>query len=358
MNIFKRIYRKGESARLYNMLIEGYTGLDEVKQYDSSGKWKNEVLLYKNVYHPFILESAGSLLKEAQSYEEQNEANRLQKYLEAEAFARASLDFEASSLAYSLLGQIELGKKNLPLAYEQLQQALKLYQSDAQHWVDFSIGKAFYSMAQIEHASNKTGKAIKTLISGQIFLENEWIKYQRAQEIMPHLVRVKMNRQYAEIQEELSKLGQAYRENAPNQLSAALDEFESAAIQNPEDYLNLLAYGGLMEEIDENEAIQLYEQAANHEESAELALSKLGVLFLNKANAPRNNTKKISINNADGQKERTDYYLRKAYPYFQKIIELNAKSGEALNSLLYITLKLEEDEDYRKYKAMQSKLDE
>ena len=111
MNIFKRIYRKGESSKLYNMLIEGYTGLDGVKQYDHEGKWLNDVLLYKNVYHPFILESAGALLKEAQSYQGRNESVRMQTYAESEAFVRASLNFEASSLAHSILGQIENREK-------------------------------------------------------------------------------------------------------------------------------------------------------------------------------------------------------------------------------------------------------
>ncbi len=357
MNIFKRIYRKGESSKLYNMLIEGYTGLDEVKQYDVDGKWSNDVLLYKNVYHPFVLESAGALLKEAQSYQRQNESERMQAYLESEAFARASLDFEASSLAHSILGQIEMGKNNLPFASEQLNLAVEMYQSDAQHWIDFSIGKAFLSLAQVENLTNKTGKAIKTLIWGQVFMENEWLKYMSSKEIMPPLVRARMNRQYENIQEELSQLERVYRSSAPNQLSAALDEFESALAANPGDVLSLLAYGRLMEEIDENEAIQLYEQAASRGKNAELALSKLGGLFLNKASAPRNTAKSLVVNEADSQKERSEYYLRKAYPYFQKIIEVNAKSEEALNSLLYITLKLEQKEDYRKYKAMQDKLD-
>ena len=57
---------------------------------------------------------------------------------------------------------------------------------------------------------------------------------------MPPLVRARMNRQYENIQEELSRSELVYRGGSPNQLSAALDEFESAAMQNPEDDLEFI----------------------------------------------------------------------------------------------------------------------
>jgi hypothetical protein len=206
INIFKRMYRMGQSDKLYNFLLEGYQGLDQVENYAPNKQWDGDVQLYQTMYYPFVMESAENLLIEAQSGKGLSDNKRLQKYHEAEQFVNLGLKYRESSAAYAMLGQIELGKDNPQKAYAHFAHALKIYQGSEQKYVDFSIGKAIYYRALIEKASNLTTTAMQTLRWGQIFIEDEHLKFNSRIETKAEILQIKSESAYLSIQKDFSSL--------------------------------------------------------------------------------------------------------------------------------------------------------
>jgi hypothetical protein len=357
INIFKRMYRMGQSDKLYNFLLEGYRGLDEVEDYAPNRRWEGDVQLYQTMYYPFVMESAENLLLEAQSGKGLSDAKRLQKYMEAEEFVQLGLRFKESSAAYVLLGQIELGKDDPQKAYAHFDRALSLYQSKGQKYVEFSIGKAIYYRALIEKASNLGGAALQTLRWGQVFLENEHLKYLELNNSRAEVLQVKAESTYLSIQRELAQLEERYRKEAPGQAGQAMEAFEQKIDQNRNDYLQLVAYASLLEEMDDEEALVWYERALSLSEGGILAQKKLGLLLLNKARAITGGRQNPAVSVANKTQPEEVKLLERAYPLLQRAIEADPGSEEVLEALLYITDQLDLRDDYRTYRVMRDRID-
>lgn len=357
INIFKRMYRMGQSDKLYNFLLEGYRGLDQVEDYAPNRRWEGDVQLYQTMYYPFVIESAENLLLEAQSGKGLSDAKRLQKYLEAEEFVQLSLQFKESSTAYVLLGQIELGKDDPQKAYAHFAHALSLYKGKGQKYVDFSIGKAIYYRALIEKASNLGGAALQTLHWGQVFLENEHLKYLAISDSKAEVLQVKAESTFLSIQSDLAELEERYRKESPDQAMQALEAFEQQIDQNRNDYIQLVAYASLLEETDQDEAIKWYERALSLSEEGILAQKKLGLLLFNKAKALTGGRQNPAISVANKMQVEEVKLLENAYPYLQKAIEADPGSAQVLEALLYIADRLDLRDDYRTYRVMRDRID-
>lgn len=357
INIFKRMYRMGLSDKLYNFLLEGYKGFEQVDKYDRNGRWEDKVLLYRTMYYPFVMESAENLLIEAESDRGLSEAKRMQNYRDAEAFIRLSLDVKESSAAYVLLGQVELGKDNPQEAYRYFSRALNFYRKDRPSSVDFSIGKAIYYRALIEKASNLTSEAVKTLRWGRVFMENEHLRFNASRETRAPVIQVKAEAEYLGLQGDLLDLETKYLENTPGILDRTLQLFEKEVDQYPNSYLSLIAYGSLLEESNAEKALKLYERAARASADDVLALKKIGLLLLEKAKsyAPARQGQTVTMVRGELQRDEA-VLLERIYPYLKKVIASDPESGEVIEGLLYIADRLDLREDYRNYRAMRDKL--
>ena len=357
INIFKRMYRMGQSDKLYNFLLEGYQGLDQVEDYAPNKQWDSDVQLYQTMYYPFIMESAENLLIEAQSEKGLSNNKRLQKYKDAEQFVRLGLKYRKSSTAYSMLGQIELGKDNPQKAYAHFAHALNLYQSPEQKYIDFSIGKAIYYRALIEKASNLTATAMQTLRWGQIFMEDEHFKFNSIIDTKAEILQIKAESAYLSIQNDLSSLEEKYIKEAPEQVTAVIEAFQQTIDQNRNDYLQLIAYSSLLEKTNKDEAIKWYERALPLQGNNILAQKKLGLLLLDQAKVLTGNNQNRAISVANKTQEKEIELLKRVYPYLKNVINSDSGSREVLEALLYITDRLNLKDDYRAYRVMKDKID-
>lgn len=143
-------------------------------------------------------------------------------------------------------------------------------------------------------------------------------------------------------------------EEAKAELESAIE----AEPDNPDLYFSL---GVMYQELENNkEAVSAYEQAIEADENHFNSLFNLAVIHFNDAVETIKEKNNLGFSTADKKKEKelakqANEKLKKALPYWEKIIELDPKNRTALEQLRFIYAQLRMPE---KVQEMQNKLEE
>ena len=163
--------------------------------------------------------------------------------------------------------------------------------------------------------------------------------------------------QYAQATADLGALRLDLLLNSPLHRDVALNEFEAAVAERPDDGVLWLAYAQLLEAVDEDKAIAAYDKAAAIESSAFLAHYNLGALYNNRA-ATAARLANATGSDLEYQVHQTELVLAltTALPHFEKAHELDPTDASVLDALLQATMMLGDMPAYEAYKAKRDAL--
>jgi Tfp pilus assembly protein PilF len=347
---------KEQAQALEDLLMGAYDDFKQAKATDN-GKWGkkvDEALANMNVaFLQAGLAALNMTYDKAKTAEEKQEA--FQGTLEAMNYA---IEISAADyFPFDLRGQAKLGLRDSVGAHSDFGAAAKLIEGNTHTRTDLLIAYTYYRKAILErYNQNNVDAALKTLDMGKTMLDREWSKITAKKAEMKAEEFAKLQKQYDDAKEDLSKFELDLLLNAPDKLQEAIDKFKGAISKEPNNYVLHVAYAQLLEKVGKSEeAAGIYETATKIDPSKQMAWFNLGAMYVNKAVALYAEANKISDDPAKAKalQGQADELFRKALPFLQKANEIDKCDLETLRALLQLTINLQMTEEYSKYKEIE-----
>jgi hypothetical protein len=351
-----------ESTRLLNMIsssnMENSTEVAQLFNSILSGK----IEAYKEITHQLNLIMSGNNEAYSKIVQLLNliVSGKIEAYTEIVQLMDVSADIDPNSyIPFDLRGQAKLGLLDSAGAHADFSNATRLIEANTHTRPDLLIGYSYYRKALIErYQQRNVNAALATLDKGKAALEREWGKVAAKRSEMKPEDFANQEKQYADAKGDLTNFELDLLLNAPEKLQQAIDKFKVAIGNEPNNYVLHVAYAQLLEKINKSEdAAAIYEKATRIDPANQMAWFNLGAMYVNKAVALYQEANKISDNPAKAKQLQTqaDDLFRQALPYLQKANEIDQCDSETLRALLQLTINLQMNDEYKKYKDMDQK---
>ncbi len=360
MQLFQKAAQEQNYAYLEsNNLIEVYNDFKAAEKHDEAEKWKKKIELDYLLIKPMFTQMGMTLVQQKQ-------------YDEAWKYLSASNEIEEDYIVYDLLGQIEQQEKHYKKAISYFEKSISLFQSNPSNNPDVFIAYTYYRKAMIHfyysgHYSEledlyvptdeDEDAAFSTVTEGKEVLEKEYQKIIKSKDDYSEEIQNKYKEQYLYAKDALNKFELDLYMKTPDKLDDAIKQFETSLKENPNDYFVQIAFASLLEKKDMDKAIAAYEKAIEIDGRKGEAYFNLGAIYTNKAAEVMKEANELDDYNKIGEMEKEAVeYLSKSKPYFEKYLEIDPQSLEAIRALKQVTLRQGDDEGFMKYKKMEQDL--
>lgn len=335
------LYKKEPTSKAHDPLV-AYTDLKSAIKYDD-GSWAEKIKSELFILNNFLLNAGINWLNAAYSSTEKNSS-----YTSSMAYLNASAEINPDYyLTYDLIAQCHLGLQDSPMALQFFETAIQKYNATPPEKPDFKQAYVYYRASIIHwYHFEDMDKALAMIQDGIAFLASSIVEGDETKD------------GYEAALEDLNRMELSIYMNMPDKIEEAISKFESAILENPDDYFVHVVLAGLYEKTDETKAIATYKKAIAIDPNQETAYFNLGALLNNRAvaiNKQMNNPETDAIEYDKLGKELTEVF-KLAMPYFEKVLELKPDSKDAMRPLLQIYIFLEMTEEYNSLKLKFDKL--
>ncbi len=311
-----------------------YHDLKMVSQFDHKGIWTDQVKQHLNDLRPVVTNNSIKLI---QSLYTQNLApqQKTETASLAQGFLEILIDMEPDNYVnYDLRGQVKLAVMDSLTAMMDFQNSIKLYKNKPPLVADFFIAYTYYRTALIQReALAAESQARSTLQAGLRFLESE------RRRMEPLSIQQQQQYQKALIDLQNFELDLYYQD--PGLTKQALQKFETALINDPNNYTNRCAYASLLEANYPEKAVAQYLEAIN-----------VGVLYLNQSiRFIKQSTPQVDLINREIE---ANQIAKKALPYLEEAYKIDPKDKSLLQTIIDISMKVNDLVKYQYYKNIRS----
>jgi tetratricopeptide (TPR) repeat protein len=311
---------------------------DEKQRYAKLAK--KDLELY---FNSFL--STGMLSLNSSNYDE------VLPYLNAAEYISKNVLAEENYMVYDFRAQVFLGKADSVSAQKDFLTAIDVFTNHPPKRPDQLVAYVYYRCALIARYKDKdSDQALKYIRSGTEMLEKEHNRLTASDYDTETWERLSI--QYQEAKADLSAFELDILLNSPDKLKEALTQFENAVKAEPNNYIKHVAYAQLLEKVNPEKSIEVYEKAIKIDESKQMAIFNLGALYVNKAAAAsRAMNETADVAEADRLEKEVVENFKKALPLLEKAHAITPKDLSTIRALKQITIYLGMNEDYNKYKA-------
>lgn len=331
-----------------NNLLKAHTAFKNAKKHDD-GKWGEKVDKELGLlYNAFLTSAVGALNKATQLQGEQATT----AYSETKKYLEICIEIDNSNyLGYDLLGQAELGLKDSTNAIKSFNKAAQAFITNPPSRADLLIGYVYYRIGLLErYMNNDLDKALTAIGQGKEIVEKEWERWQAMLVNLPDEQKQAVTEQYNNAKGDLSRFELDILLNSPSKLGEALVKFEKVAKEEPDNYTMQIAYAQLLENADPEKAIVVYQKAIKINPENSHAYFNLGALYNNIAAKYYNQANELDWEESEPLQQQAIEYMGKAYPNFQKVLEITPDDVATLRALAQLAISLDKVDDYKKYK--------
>lgn len=345
-----------QAKSLENHLMSSYNDFKQAKATDD-GKWGKKVDdALTNLNVAFL--QAGLAALNMTFGKEMTAEKKAEAYKDVLDAMNLSVEIDPNNyFSYDLRGQAHLGLGDSTKALSDFTNAARLIEGNTHQRPDLLVAYTYYRKALIERFFSKSiDAALGTVEKGKVALDKEWAKIVAKKAEMKPEDFAKQQTQYDGAKEDLGKFELDLLLNAPEKLQQAIDKFKDAIVTEPKNYVLHVAYAQLLEKVGKtDEAATIYEKATTIDPAKQMAWFNLGAMYVNKAVALYTEANAISDNPAKAKslQDEGNVLFRKALPYLQKANEIDKCDMETLRALLQITINLQLNDEYTKYKAIE-----
>lgn len=343
-----------EQKRFEDALLSAYRDFISSLSYDKGSYYKKIDLEVKNLHHSLLQEGLKSL----------NEYNDLvfngktdPKLLKrAEDYLTAAHEIRDTYLVNDLLGQVFLDKGMKKEARGYFSSSAELYSQHLPDEPDFLMAYVYYRLAAIDK-QDSIRIALLDAERGIKLMESE---YNRFNSIKANLAPPRIDElenQYALAMNDLEDIKLDLFLSSQELYVEALHVFEEKLLASPGDVDLLIAYASLLERSDKQKAIETYQKVLGINPENRLALFNTGALYYGKGKELFELAQKEDISKQYQiltEEAIQDFELSR--PYFEKVLELDPASLDAILALKTIAYILDDKESYLKYQVMENEL--
>lgn len=261
---------------------------------------------------------------------------------------------------YNLRGQTYLAIGDSTKAYNDFNTGAKRYASDSPEIPDANIGYAYYSMAVIERYNNDNlDKALELVQSGNELMgsESDRLKAMYETGSITQRVYASQSPQFNNIVDALNRFELDIYNASPEKYDEAVEKFQKAIKENPNDANMLIVYGGLIEYNDPEGAYEAYTKAIEVDPTSPIAYFNAGAIKVNQGvQYARKANEETDFTRANEWQEKVNEEFSKALPHLKKAHELEPDNIYVIDALLQVTIQLEMMDEYKMYKEKQKVL--
>ncbi len=333
-------------AKYQDNLLKANDAFKKARKHDD-GKWGQKIDRELSLMYNTFLTSALGILNTANQ-----EPNSQQAYAKAKEYLDICIDINSDNyLSYDLLGQTELGLKDSTNALKSFNKASQAFLANTPIQPDMLIGYVYYRIGLIERYMNRDmDKALTAIGQGKEIVEKEWERWQEKLGSLSEEQQQQVSAQYQSTLQDLSRFELDILLNSPEKMSEALVKFEKAANEEPDNYTVRVAYAQLLENVDTEKAIVQYQKAIEIDPNKTMAYFNLGAIYNNMAAKFYKKANELDWEESEPLQKKAIEYMGKAYPNFQKVIEISPDDVSTLQALAQIAITLEKVDDYKIYK--------
>lgn len=277
------------------------------------------------------------------SYSQKSSSESKDSYKKAISIGEKSIKIKPTYTAHSLLGSNYLMLGDSVSSLENLYKAIELFSSDEHKNADLNIGYDFYRVALIErYKNNDLDKTIEIINLGIETVNKEFETKKSDKKSAKD-----------DIIEDLNNFLLDVYLNHPTKREEALQKFEKAVKQDPENYIKVIAYAQLLEKNNQIEkAVKQYKKATYIEPNKKIAFFNLGVIYNNQATAIYKEMNQLDDYGVEYKKLEESHIsnMKEAKVYFESVYRIDPKDYYNVRALMQICITLNETEEYTKYK--------
>lgn len=355
---------EAEEAVMETVVIDAYEDFRNAKKHDD-GKWGKKVDQQLSVMGTMILQAGLTILNGTYDDKMTNEEKQVAygevvKYMD---LAKESMG--DNYMVYDLRGQASLNLGDSLEALESFKTAVNVFESNEPKRPDQLIAYVLYRKALIERYNSEAkdlDAALASLDKGKELLKKENKRMMANKSSYTDEQVQAIQKQYTNAKEDLDKFELDILLNSPGKLQQAIDKFDQATANEPDNYILHVAYAQLLEKVDVVKAEEMYKAATRIDPKKHIAFFNLGALFVNQAvekyklaNAEEKDFEKAKALQGEG-----DRLYAKAFPWLTQAQEIEACDRPTLDALKNICINLGSSDDeaeaakysaaYKKYK--------
>lgn len=351
---------EGDQSFLEGAVMNAYQDFKNARQHDD-GKWGKKVDAEMKMIGGLILQSGLSILNGTFD-DKMTASEKKEAYKETIKYMDIAEEIEPNNyMVYDLRGQAALNLNDSTKALGDFTAAAGKFKENEPSRPDMLVSYTYYRKALVERYKNHDlDAALKSLDDGKAVLEKEYkrIMAKKADYSADQIAGI--DKQHTNCKEDLSRFELDILLNTPDKLQQAIDKFEQATKDEPNNYIIHVAYAQLLEKVDKSKAEEIYVAATKVDPKKHIAFFNLGAMFVNQgvekykaANEEEKDFEKAKVLQEEG-----DALYKKAFPYLVKAQELEPCERETLQALLNICINLSAadesyNEAYTKYKDAQ-----
>ncbi len=351
------VLSEDETAFMQNAVLGAYEDFKNAKKYDVADKWGKKIDQQTKGLSGMILNGGAQILNGTFGKDLKDEEKKVM-YAEVIKYMDAVTELSPNMhLAYDFKGQSYLNSGDTANAYASFSKAAEVFNENEPRQPDQLIAYVYYRKALIErYSKNDLDAALASLEAGKPALDKEHDRYLKIEGLQPAQIE-NINSDYTNAKEQISRFELDILLNSPGKLQQALDKFEKATAEEPDNYIIHVAYAQLLEKFDLAKAEEVYKTATKIDPGKQIAWFNLGALYVNKGvEAYKKANEEDDMEKARAlQKEGNDAYTS-AFPYLEKSLEIEKCDRQSLDAIISICINLGDDytASYKKYKDMKA----
>lgn len=355
---------EAEESAMNTIVIDAYQDFQNAKKHDD-GKWGKKVDQQMSVMGTMILQGGLTLLNG--TYDDQmTKAEKQEAYAEVVKYMKlAEESMPTNYMVYDLRGQAELNLSDSLAALKDFQMAAKVFEENEPKRPDQLIAYVFYRTALIQRYNSEAKDldgALAALDKGKEMLKKENKRMLANKDSYTADQVNAINKQFENAKQDLDKFELDILLNSPGKLQQAIDKFDQATANEPNNYILHVAYAQLLEQVDMVKAEEMYKTASRIDDTKHIAFFNLGALYVNKAveKYKEANKEEKDFDKAKALQDEGDRLYAKAFPYLTKAQEIEGCDRPTLDAIKNICINLSSSDDeaeaakfteaYKKYK--------
>ena len=355
---------EAEEAVMETVVIDAYEDFRNAKKHDD-GKWGKKVDQQLSVMGTMILQAGLTILNGTYD-DKMTKAEKQEAYAEVVKY----MDLAAGTMAdnymvYDLRGQAHLNLADSMAALKDFQKAVSVFESNEPKRPDQLIAYVFYRTALIQRYNSEAkdlDAALVALDKGKKMLDKENKRMMSNKDAYTEDQVAAIQKQYQNAKQDLDKFELDILLNSPGKLQQAIDKFDKATANEPDNYILHVAYAQLLEKVDMVKAEEMYKTATRIDDKKHIAFFNLGALYVNKAveKYKEANKEEKDFEKAKALQNEGDRLYAKAFPYLTKAQEIEPCDRPTLDAIKNICINLGSSDDeaeaakftaaYKKYK--------
>jgi len=310
-------------------------------------KAKGELLIkieleLNNIFEP-LLDYAEEVIFFLIREKNLDQIKRQDSILQLDYHLAAALDIDRENyLVHFFSARRFFVKQNYFAATAEVKNTIRLYDQEHRKIPDFEVALLYLDLAKYDFEVKKDlDKSLENIRLGYVFIENEENKLDKARKKFDPDIFNKLEVESFEVKKEMILYELHIYNQTPERVSSAIQKYKTLVKDNPQSFHNNFAYAYLLEDLNQERAIEYYEKALEIVPDDKLTLYNLALHHYNISLPllnPELDPKRDSLSSD------VVAHLKEAETYLLICRELDASDQKVIDTLISIYSILGEDE--------------